>query len=299
MVPERTVPLTVPLDMRLTLRPLWRGRGDPTMRLGERRALRAWRSPEGPVTVELLHEGDRVVARAWGEGAGAALDGVASLLGLDDGAAESYDPGMPLLRELRHRLPGLRIGRTNAVLDALVPAILEQKVTGAEAHAALRRLVAAHGEIAPGGFGLRLLPDAATLAGLPPYEYHPLGIEERRAMTLRRVGARAAWLERAAALPAADAQARLRSIAGVGSWTAAEVGLRALGDPDAVSVGDFHLPHLVAWALAREPRGTDERMLELLEPFRGQRGRVIRWLEASGIVQPRFGPRQAPRWLGS
>jgi 3-methyladenine DNA glycosylase/8-oxoguanine DNA glycosylase len=204
---------------------------------------------------------------------------------------------VPLLRDLRHRLPGLRIGRTRAVLDALVPAILEQKVTGAEAHASLRRLVAGHGENAPGGFGLRLLPEAVTLSGLPPYAYHPLGIEERRAMTLRRVGSRAAWLERATELPAADAQARLRSISGVGSWTAAEVALRALGDPDAVSVGDFHLPHLVAWALAREPRATDQRMLELLEPFRGQRGRVIRWLEASGLTPPRFGPRQAPRWI--
>ena len=88
---------------------------------------------------------------------------------------------------------------------------------------------------------------------------------------------------------------RLRTVHGVGPWTAAETVSVALGDADAVSVGDFHIPNLVAWALAGEPRGTDERMLELLEPYRGQRGRVIRLLEASGISAPRFGPRLAGR----
>jgi 3-methyladenine DNA glycosylase/8-oxoguanine DNA glycosylase len=87
----------------------------------------------------------------------------------------------------------------------------------------------------------------------------------------------------------------LRAFPGIGPWTAAEVGMRAFGDPDAVSVGDFHIPNMVAWALAGEPRGTDERMLELLEPYRGQRGRVIRLLELAMFEAPRYGPRLAPR----
>ena len=73
------------------------------------------------------------------------------------------------------------------------------------------------------------------------------------------------------------------------------MGARAFGDPDVVSVGDVHLPSTVSWALAGEPRATDERMLELLEPFRGQRGRVVRWIESAGIQAPRFGPRMPPR----
>ena len=93
----------------------------------------------------------------------------------------------------------------------------------------------------------------------------------------------------------APAYARLRAIPGIGPWTAAEVGMRAFGDPDAVSVGDFHLPNMVAWALAGEPRGTDERMLELLEPYRGQRGRVLRLLELSGVGPPRRAPRLSPQ----
>ncbi len=91
------------------------------------------------------------------------------------------------------------------------------------------------------------------------------------------------------------AYARLRSIPGIGPWTAAEVGVRALGDVDAVSVGDFHLPHLVAYALAGEPRATDARMLELLEPYRGRRALVVRLLELSGMQAPRYGPRLSPR----
>jgi 3-methyladenine DNA glycosylase/8-oxoguanine DNA glycosylase len=107
-------------------------------------------------------------------------------------------------------------------------------------------------------------------------------------------------LEALSALPGtraevgAAAAATLARHGGIGPWTAAEVTLRALGDPDAVSFGDFHLKNLVAFALAGEPRGTDERMLELLEPWRGHRTRVIRLLEASGIEAPRYGPRYAP-----
>ncbi len=92
-----------------------------------------------------------------------------------------------------------------------------------------------------------------------------------------------------------DAYRLLLAIPGVGPWTAGEVGRAALGDPDAVSVGDYHLPSLVAWLLAGERRADDARMLELLEPYRGQRGRVIRLLEAAGTWPPRRGPRMPAR----
>ena len=100
-------------------------------------------------------------------------------------------------------------------------------------------------------------------------------------------------------MPREAAYARLRSVPGIGPWTAAEVALRVLGDPDAVSVGDFHLPNVVAFALAGEPRGDDRRMLELLEPWRGQRARVVRLIESSGLRPPAFGPRYAPRSIAA
>ncbi len=143
--------------------------------------------------------------------------------------------------------------------------------------------------------GLRLGPSPESLAALPYYAYHPFGVERRRADLIRRVAAKAAWFEAIIELPLPDAYARLTAVPGIGPWTAAEVGIRALGDEDAVSVGDFHLPNLVAFALAGEPRGDDARMLELLEPYRGQRALVIRLLESSGIRAPRYGPRLTPR----
>jgi 3-methyladenine DNA glycosylase/8-oxoguanine DNA glycosylase len=198
---------------------------------------------------------------------------------------------------LARRAPGVRILRTEAVVDALIGAILEQKVTGTEAHRAWHGLVRRYGEPAPGPeeLGLRLLPAPSTLAALPYWSYHVLGLAQRRAELVRAIARRASWFEAIADLPLPEAYARLRSVPGIGPWTAAEIGVRALGDVDAVSVGDFHLPHLVAYALAGEPRGDDARMLELLEPFRGRRALVVRLLELSGVQAPRYGPRLAPR----
>jgi 3-methyladenine DNA glycosylase/8-oxoguanine DNA glycosylase len=224
------------------------------------------------------------------------MDGVPALVGLDQ-KAPVLAAAHPTVAHLARRYGGVRIPRSTAVVDSLVPAILEQKVIGEEARRAWFGLVQRYGEVAPGPpeLGLRLAPAPATLAALPYYAFHPLGVERRRAELIRGVAARAAWFEATVDLPLADAYARLTAVPGIGPWTAAEVGVRALGDLDAVSVGDFHLPNLVAFALAREPRGTDARMLELLEPYRGQRARVIRWLELSGIQAPRYGPRLALR----
>jgi 3-methyladenine DNA glycosylase/8-oxoguanine DNA glycosylase len=293
-----------PLDLRLTLGIHARGGRDPALRFEVSGSTwRASRTPSGPVTLLLERHPDGVRARAWGPGSEWALARLGALVGTDDDPAVLVPRDEAVAIAVR-RLRGLRIGRTERVLEALVPAILEQKVTGDEARRTYRALVARHGEDAPGGFGLRLPPAPSVLASLPYHAFHPLGLERRRADLVRAVAGEADRLERlgaAAAGPDAAEDARgvvygaLRSFPGVGPWTAAEVGLRALGDPDAVSVGDFHLPSMVAWALAGEPHGTDERMLELLEPYRGQRGRVVRLLELAGMQAPRRGPRLAPR----
>jgi 3-methyladenine DNA glycosylase/8-oxoguanine DNA glycosylase len=294
----RTFPLPGPLDLRRTLAPLGRGPGDRTIRFAANRVWRATRTPDGPAGTALEHLGDTVRAEAWGPGAERVLADVPALLGLDQ-EPPSLDRAHPTVGLLGRRFAGVRIPRSGAILESLVPAILEQKVIGEEARRAWFELVWRHGEAAPGPeeIGLRLPPAPATIASLPYYAFHPLGVERRRAELIRRVAARAAWFEAIVDLPLPDAYARLTAVPGIGPWTAAEVGVRALGDVDAVSVGDFHLPNLVAFALAGEPRGTDARMLELLEPYRGWRALVVRWLELSGIRAPRYGPRLALRQI--
>jgi 3-methyladenine DNA glycosylase/8-oxoguanine DNA glycosylase len=293
-----TLDLEVPLDLGLTLGPLWRGPLDPTMKLATDRAIRASRTRDGPATTEIRVSGRRLRAEAWGPGAELALAGVPALVGLDDDPG-IFEPGPGLLRELARRAPGLRLPKTGAVLEALVLAILEQKVTGAEAFHGYRGLIQAFGERAPGPHELWLQPTANVLATVPYYRLHPLGIERRRADTIRFAASRASRLEEMTAMTPVQAAARLQALPGVGAWTAAEVTLRALGDPDAVSVGDYHLPNTVSFALAGEPRADDARMLELLEPYRGQRARVIRLLETSGIRAPRHGPRMEVRSIAT
>jgi 3-methyladenine DNA glycosylase/8-oxoguanine DNA glycosylase len=295
---ERTFLLTFPLDLGLTLGPLRHGAGDPTIRFAPDGVWRATRTREGPATIRLALGRAEVTATAWGPGAATALDGVPALVGFDDDPA-AFRPALSLLADLHRRLAGMRIGRTGAIFEALLPAIIEQKVVGEEARRSYRALLRDHGEAAPGPADLRLAPEPATLAGLPYFAFHPLGIERRRADTIRRAAARAARLEEAASMSSERAMGRLTAIPGIGPWTAAEALSVALGDPDVVSVGDYHLPNVVAWALAGEPRGDDARMLELLEPYRGQRGRVVRLLEAGGIGAPRFGPKIPTRSIAS
>ncbi|MBA3779703.1 MAG: DNA-3-methyladenine glycosylase 2 family protein [Chloroflexi bacterium] len=282
----------------MTLGPLAHGAGDPTLRFDRHGIWRATRTPLGPATIRLSVVGRAIDAEAWGPGAAWLLEGLPAFLGAED-EPSALRPTQPLLRALAGRLRGLRFSRTRVVVEALVPAVIEQKVTGTEARRAYRALIARYGEAAPGPVDLRLPPTPQTLGALPYHAYHPLGLEKRRADTLRRIGRHADLLEEAAALGPALADARLQLIPGVGPWTSAEVRRTALGDPDALSVGDYHVPNLVAWALAGEARGSDARMLELLEPYRGQRARVVRLLEASGLRPPRFGPRMMPRSIAA
>ncbi len=294
---ERRVALRGPLDLAGTLGPLAHGHGDRTIRLEAGEAWLAFRNADGPANLRLVMDApSRLTATAWGNGALCALDSVPALIGEDD-RPENFVAYHRVLRELQRRHAGLRLPRSGRVMHALVPSVLEQKVTGTEAFRSYAALLRRYGEPAPGPGDLLLPPSPSVLAGVPYHAFHPLGVERRRAEVIRRAAARADWLEGAAT--ADEAGLRLRSLPGIGPWTEAEVLRTAFGDPDAVSVGDFHIPHSVAWALAGEARGTDERTLELLEPYRGQRGRVQRLLEVGRVVAPRYGPRMAPRSIAA
>jgi 3-methyladenine DNA glycosylase/8-oxoguanine DNA glycosylase len=295
---RRTIPLPEPFDLERTLRAFVRTSLDPTTHMDARGFWRATRTPDGPATARFERHGAAAVVSAWGPGAERVLDAAPALLGVDDDPS-AFVPRHDVIREMHRRMAGVRLGRTGAVVEALVPSIVEQKVTGKEAFRSFASLVRRFGEPAPGPAGLLLQPSPGDLASLPYHAFHPVGIERRRADTVRRVCARAPRLEECTALPLPDAYARMTAFPGVGPWTAAEVARVALGDPDAVSVGDYHLPAVVAYVLAGEERADDARMLELLEPYAGQRARAIRYIEATGIVPPRRAPRRALRRIAS
>lgn len=290
-MPRRTIPLPFAVDLRRSLQVVRLGKHDPTIDLRVGAAALALNTPVGPAALRVEQAGDVFEVEAWGEGADWALEGAPGLLGCEDDRA-GFEPLHPLVRQLHRQADGLRLPRTHRVLDALVPAVLSQRVTGFEAKRAFRLLVERWGEAAPGPTGLRLVPSPGVIAEIGYYDLHVIGIEKKRADALQRTCAHATRLERVAALEPDQLRSRLEAITGVGQWTSAEVARAVLGDPDAVSVGDFHLKHLVSWALASEPRGTDDRMLELLEPYRGHRGRVCTLLESAGITAPKYGPRQ-------
>jgi 3-methyladenine DNA glycosylase/8-oxoguanine DNA glycosylase len=338
---EWTAPFAV--DVRRTLSVQGRGVGDPTFRTDEAGAI--WRTsltPDGPATIRVLPGrfvalepaqeaaepmaapdvladaapsvlATRVRAQAWGPGAQWLLDALPAALGCHDDVSGFAPDAHPVIKDAARRHPDLRLGRSGRLMEALVPAILEQKVVVLEAHRAWRILLSKYGTPPPGPAprGMRVFPDPKTWRRIPSWDWHRAGVEGVRAETIIRAACVADSLERLLTLTHEEADRKLRTISGIGVWTSAEARQRAAGDPDAVSVGDYHLKNIVGWALAGRPRSTDEEMLDLLEPFKGHRHRVTRLIGLSrgngtaGPARPagsgvsRYGtggpPRRGPR----
>ena len=284
----------IAFDLARTLRPLRSALSPGQTLFAPGVVAVASRTPTGIGTIRMAQRDGRVAAEAWGDGAEWLLERLADLLGFDDDL-EGFSPQHPLLHDVYRRSQGVRWGKTERVMEVLVPTIVGQKVTGKGASRSMRALIRAHGETAPGPGDLRVLPEPSVLANLPYYEYHKFDIEKKRADTIRRVAARADRIERITSEPLVEGYRLLHAFRGVGVWSSALVVGTAMGDADAVPVGDYHLPNMVAWALAGEERADDARMLELLEPYVGHRGRVIRLIKSAGIKAPAYGPRNSVR----
>jgi 3-methyladenine DNA glycosylase/8-oxoguanine DNA glycosylase len=286
-----------PVEPAQVLGPLRRGSHDPTLRFEPGGIWRTSLTPLGPVTLHLATDRrPEIRTTAWGLGAEWATDQVPELLGADDDWSALDTDGHPVLRRSRTAHPGLRIPRTTLVFEALVPAVLEQRVVGADARRSWRELVTRFGSAAPGPApaGMRVPPSAADWSRIPSWEWHRAGVDPGRAATVLRATRVADGLQRTiergrGGPPVTRA---LRTVTGIGVWTAAEIVQRAHGDPDTVSVGDYHLPALVGWALVGRPVD-DDGMLELLEPWAGHRQRVMRLIETGEVRKPRFGHRAA------
>jgi 3-methyladenine DNA glycosylase/8-oxoguanine DNA glycosylase len=284
------------VDLVATVSPLSRGTGDPTFRRDDMGVLwRTVRAPDGPATLRLAQRADGAVhAVAWGPGAEWAIDGVPELLGAGDDWTGLDVRATPLLHDTWRRHPGLRLTRCRQVFEMMLAAILEQKVTSLEARRSWRWLVLKHGEPAPGPapLGMAVCPPAATWRRVPSWDWHRSGVDPKRSKAAVEAAIVASGLERTLELGRGGSEVakRLRSVPGVGIWTAAETSQRAHGDADAPSVGDYHLPSMVGYALTGAAVD-DDGMLELLEPWRGHRQRVMRLIGASGVRMPRRGPR--------
>jgi hypothetical protein len=282
--------------MGAVLGPFARGSSDPAQfRAADGSLWRACRTPEGIGTLRLTAHGREVDAAAWGPGAAWLVASVPDLLGAGD------DPtGFPAERLPAALVPAWprladtwRVPRSGLVLEALVIAVLEQKVTGVQSRRAWRSLLVDSGEPAPGPVPrpMHVLPEPQVLRRVPSWQWHAWGVGPHQAATLMRVAQAAGRVQECATMPLADARRRLLAIAGVGEWTVAEVSQRALGDADAVSFGDYHVAQHLVYAFTGARDGTDEQLAVLLEPFAGHRYRVQRLQEVSGVSRPARGPR--------
>lgn len=294
-----------PYSLARTLGPLLRGNSDPSFSVQGGIIWHAFTTPDGPASLRLSPAGSgtpesRVDVQAWGPGARSAVESVPRLLGADDDwqdfDAPAFHATLPrMVREARRRFLDVRLPSSGRMVDQLVPIILEQKVTVIEARRAFRYLVHRHGTPAPQAgalapAGLMVAPTAAQWLQVPSWEWHKAGVGPQRSDTVMRTVRSAVALERLAALPAAEAGARMQVIPGIGAWTAAEVVQRTHGCPDSIAVGDYHLAAYVGAALTGR-RTDDAGMLALLEPWKGHRQRVVRMIGLSGFRKPTFGPR--------
>lgn len=294
------VRLLAPLDARRILGGHFMPR-NPT-RWQEPAALwRSFRTVAGPATLRIRTRTTRaaaaevsveVFADGWGPGAASIVERAAQLLGFDDDPS-AFVPHHDVIVGLHRRFAGLRIGRGIPVMDVLVPSILGQRVKGSEAADSYRAMCFALGGPAPGPQKLQLPPDPRKLARMAPYLLHRYGVEAARAQTIVQCCGRAKRLQDIYDMAAPEAFTFLQRLRGIGPWTAALVVIATHGWVDGVVRGDYHMPNMVAWALAGEARADDDRMEELLAPYAGQRWRAVRLLEAGGIGAPKRGPRRA------
>lgn len=290
-MPTASVVLDGPAGLSQTLSPLRRSGQDPTFRTVSGVIWRTSLMQTGSVTARLGASADTVECEVWGDGAAEFIDGLPALVGADDDAS-GFHPAEPTIAEALRRVPQLRLCRTGRVLEALIPAVVEQRVAGMDAWTAWRRLVTRFGAPAPGPApdGMRVPPSADIWRRIPSWEFHRANVDPSRARAIVGCAQRADSLER---LSAVSARRALMSLPGIGEWTAAEAAQRAFGDADALSVGDYHLAKMIGWTLLGRPID-DAAMVEILEPLRPHRHRAVRILEASGLARnPRFGARQA------
>ena len=272
-----------PFDIDLSFGIQRFGAFDPTV--GRERGLlrKAFDTADGPCVVEIRAEQDGLTLGAEGASANEALADFASALAQDDGHG-AFAPESPLLARLHRANHGMRLVRVPWRFDLAAVAVLQQRVTTTEAMQQWGRIVRKYGPRV--GDELRAFPSAERVAQMASWQFEELGIDPKRARTMVVLARELVRRKTLAETDLAIVRARLAAVRGVGPWTTDMILGFAYGDPDALPLGDLHLPHLITWALARERPGSDARMVQLLEPYRGHRFRVVRLLWVGGVKRP-------------
>ncbi len=173
----------------------------------------------------------------------------------------------------------------------LVHLILEQQVSLASARAAMERLVAATGSLTP-----------ASLLALDDQAMHAIGFSRQKRGYARGL-ARSVLdgqldLDAVAALPDAEARARLTEVVGIGPWTADIYLLMALLRPDVWPTGDRALVVGVRWLRGLDHDPSPARMREVADawrPWRSVAARLVWHAYLSEIRPPRAAERGVPR----
>lgn len=283
-----TVELDGPYDVGLSM-PCLGTASDPTWRGGRERVDLAGRTPEGPVALRARVRDGHLELDAWGPGAGWMVGRLEHLAARHDDPRElRFDH--PVLDESNRRHAGMRHAPSGLVVDGLLARTLGQRVLTSEAARSWNAMCRELGGPAPGPLGLLLPPDPERLAEMPMWWFHERGVERGRARTMVAVCRHAGRLAEVVDLPLPQAYGRMRAVPGLGPWTVNGVARVALGDPDAIVVGDYWISHTVCSFFTGRARGSDEEMLRLVDRWVGQRGRVERLVHLSGHRIQRFGP---------
>jgi endonuclease III len=268
-----------PLDVNATFGVHCFGKYDATAFSNKGHFTKCFSVEGGVCVVRVDQVGRGVQVTVEGTGESLVRQALERSLAKNDGH-DTFVPKHPLIAKLHMRLSGMRIIEVPWAFDVACQTVLGQRVTAEDAMREFRRIAERYGTKYQ---DLVAFPPASLVATMPTWQLEQLGIDPKRAramVALAREVVRRPGFWASPLLPKV-----LASIRGIGPWTIGNIMGFAMGDPDALVLGDLHLPHVVTWALAEEPRGSDERMVELLQPFAGQR--LTRLLTGSNIKVPR------------
>ena len=264
------------------------GKYDPSATWNGERLTKSFSTPGGVCTVTVSSAEGGLFFEAEGDEPEAVVSQLVAATRIDDGYA-SFAPEHQALAAHHRQLPGLRLIRVPWLFDIACSAVLQQRVRSTDAMREWGSICSRFGQKAR--TGQTTFPSPALLSAVPLHDLQAIGIDPRRARTLLALAKEIRSYPLRPEMTHEQLRLRLGHITGVGPWTVDMILGFGAADTDAVPVGDLYLPHLVSFALAGERRGTDERMLELLEPLRPYRFRVVRLLYSANISVPGWSTR--------